>query len=350
MNIVFQLHRLKYGGGERVLIEIMKELSARGHNITCITYAEEVAQSTLPFNIIYYDRNNHSNILIKFVRQFRQLKKVFHEYKIDICILFGPELLVATVCKVLNIPIVLSVRLGLEFFDSFEKKFFLFSALTTSNKVVLQTNKIKKQLPTVIQKKSVVIYNPILDDLPAIIEKRRKKIVAVGRLTEGKGFSTLLKSIAILKDRKEYNLHIYGDGELMEELTNLAKQLNIANYVYFEGHKEDIVYHIRDAEIFVLSSTSEGMPNALIEAMSMGLACISTDFPSGASRDLIRNYENGIIVPVNNPEETSLEIQKLINNEELRNKLKIKAPLIRELLSKDRIVSQWDVLLKNEKR
>ena len=112
---------------------------------------------------------------------------------------------------------------------------------------------VKQYFSKSIQKKSIVIQNPIMDDnLPVANDNSaEKEIVAVGRLSIEKNYKLLIRAFA---------------------------ELNIPEYR--------------------LSSNHEGMPNALIEAMAMGLACISTDFSSGVARALITNNENGIIVPV----------------------------------------------------
>jgi len=128
----------------------------------------------------------------------------------------------------------------------------------------------------------------------------------------------------------------------MEELNKLVKKLQLYNEVYFEGQVNLVVNHIANAEIFVLNSNSvEGMPNALIEAMAMGLACISTNFPSGGAEFLIENNVNGIIIPINNKVELKRSLQLLIDNETLRQKLKTNAEKIRQTQAKDVIINQW---------
>ena len=89
----------------------------------------------------------------------------------------------------------------------------------------------------------------------------------------------LIKAFSIFHSlHKNYHLFIYGNEELLNDLKLLAEEKNIQNYVHFEGFCENIHEKIKDAEQFVLSSNYEGMSNALMEAMMMGLPCISTDY------------------------------------------------------------------------
>ena len=117
------------------------------------------------------------------------------------------------------------------------------------------------------------------------------------------------------------------------------------NDVIFEGQVEKVVEKIKNYEILLLTSNSEGMPNALIEGMAMGLACITTNFPSGAAYELINNGENGLIVEMNNVEQLSERLQVLINDLQLRRSIQINSAKIREKLEKESIISQWVELI-----
>ena len=83
------------------------------------------------------------------------------------------------------------------------------------------------------------------------------------------------------------------------------------------------------------------MPNALIEAMAMGLACISTVFPSGAAEFLIKNKKNGLLIPIGGQKELEESLELLINDKVLRTKIGNKASEIRGLLQKEKIINQW---------
>ena len=111
--------------------------------------------------------------------------------------------------------------------------------------------------------------------------------------------------------------------------------------VFLEGQVNRVVDEIADAEIFVLCSDSEGMPNALIEAMAMGLACISTNFPSGAAEYLINDKINGLLVPVGGQKELEESLELLIKDKVLRNNMGENAIKVRDLLKKEVIIDEW---------
>ena len=116
--------------------------------------------------------------------------------------------------------------------------------------------------------------------------------------------------------------------------------------------KSDVHDYIKDYAMFVSSSDYEGMSNALIEAMAMGVPVISTDHPIGGARMLIQNNVNGVLVPVNDTEEMISKIEMLISNEDYLEKISNEALKIKEELEIGKITNDWlnfiDECLKNE--
>ena len=115
------------------------------------------------------------------------------------------------------------------------------------------------------------------------------KIVSVGRLIPRKGYEYLIKA---LKGKENFELTLIGDGDLLTELKNLAKKMNVK--VYFSGRvkHEDIADVLQEKDIFVLPSLNEGMSNAILEAMACGLPIVATD--TGGSKELVK--KNGFLV------------------------------------------------------
>ncbi|MEE3461724.1 MAG: glycosyltransferase [Lachnospiraceae bacterium] len=106
-------------------------------------------------------------------------------------------------------------------------------------------------------------------------------------------------------------------------------------------HGNTVMAHIRNAGIFVLPSKSNGMPNALMEAMALGLLCVVTDCPSGGPAKLIRDHENGLLVQNDNPEELADAIIKLLENPGLADSLGENARKITEKYSVEEICTEW---------
>lgn len=183
-----------------------------------------------------------------------------------------------------------------------------------------------------------VIHNPV-----NIINKvdctPQKRIVTVGRLSPEKGHRFLIEAFADLKTN-EFELSIVGDGKEMENLKKLAAELNVEKRVIFHGHLKGFAFQLSEAQIFILPSLKEGFPNALLEAMSVPMACITTDFFQG-NNEIIENGVNGLIVQPQDAKEMTHAMELLINDESLRNKLAQNALKVREEYSFDKIAKQY---------
>lgn len=209
--------------------------------------------------------------------------------------------------------------------------------------VVLQTQNNKKYFSDAVQKKSSVIANPV--DLGekngmALTTVKEKEIVTAGRLIKAKNQELLIRAFAeIHKEFPEYRLVIYGDGSYKENLENVVDELILRNYVKLPGNQKDIFDKISKAEIFVLSSDCEGMPNALLEAMCLGLPVVSTKV-SGAT-DVIVDGENGLLVDRGNVEQMADAIRHMLTDEQLRESCAKNATQLAEKLTVDKICGQW---------
>ena len=180
--------------------------------------------------------------------------------------------------------------------------------------------------------KVLVIPNSVRDVTMYPEIKRKKVILAVGRLNDHlKGFDLLLDSIALLKNQ-DWELHIAGGDEEGDELKRQAVNLNIRHRVKFLGKIKDIDRCYAYAGIFVIPSRSEGFPNVLAEAMAAGCCCLAFDFVAGP-QDMIDNNENGFIVPQNDIKKMAQKIDYLILNRDKRIKVGEKATLIRNSLN-----------------
>ena len=158
-----------------------------------------------------------------------------------------------------------------------------------------------------------VLYNPVVSS--EMIERAaepvshpwftggaHKVIVAAGRLVRQKDFPTLLKAFQLVRQQQECKLVIFGDGDprqpdVKSSLQSLAQSLGIAGHCTFEGFVQNPYAYFRRSDLFVLSSSYEGLPTVLIEALACGLPVVSTDCPSGP-REILCDGEFGTLVPV----------------------------------------------------
>lgn len=115
-----------------------------------------------------------------------------------------------------------------------------------------------------------------------IYKKKLRNLIAIGRLEEQKNYELLIDSFGeIIHMRGDVILHIYGEGSLHEKLDKKIQKLGLKQNVILHGRVSDVLPELQKADVFVMSSDYEGMPNALMEAMASGLPCIATDCPSG---------------------------------------------------------------------
>jgi len=138
----------------------------------------------------------------------------------------------------------------------------------------------------------------------------------------------------------EYKLRIFGEGELREELMELAKSLNIAKHVEMPGRSTVLLEKMNSAAMFVLSSDYEGMPNVLLEAMCMGMPVVSTDCPSGGPKELIDNGVNGLLVPVGDAQALCEAMEKL-TDQQYAQSLADNAWKIRKRLTSQEVFDSW---------
>ena len=209
--------------------------------------------------------------------------------------------------------------------------------------VVVQTQHNKDYFSKRLQKKCRIIYNPVdLQDKKgmALRTEKKRRIVSAARLMKQKNQLMLLESFAqIKKDFPDYTLTVYGEGPFRDTLEARIAQLNLTDSVFLPGKVQNVFDCIADADLFVLSSDFEGMPNALIEAMCLGLPVISTKV-SGAT-DLIEHGHNGMLAEVGDTNQLTECMRQMLADPQLRLRCAVNALEINERLQVDGIIRQW---------
>ncbi len=192
--------------------------------------------------------------------------------------------------------------------------------------------------------KTTVIYNPVL--IPealvgvAVHTPKKPMIVSVARLVKQKQQIDLIRAFARFHQaHPSYHLVFYGDGPELSNLQSCAMELGVAQAVHVQGTVANVWEHMLSADMFVMSSRFEGMSNALIEAMCLGLPSISTKV-SGAI-DLIEHGKNGFLVNVSDVEKISYYMDLLATDSELSKKLGTEASRLYANLKVDIIAQQW---------
>ena len=220
----------------------------------------------------------------------------------------------------LNIPVYVANRASPLTYLRGIKGFITPFAYKLAAGVVLQTQKSKDLLqPRYIMKNTVVIGNPIDLDYP---ENEQKPIVLnVGSIGGDKNQDWLIEYFKDVRPStpEGWQLHFVGDGPNRSNCEQLVKDKGIAESVVFQGIQKDPKPFYSQSAIFAFTSTSEGFPNALAEAMAAGCACIAYDCIAGPS-DIIDNGVNGFLIPEGDEEQYKEKLKLLMNNPELRER------------------------------
>ncbi len=336
---------LEEGGAERVISIITKKLSENPENTVEIliyydsepfypvdervklTRVEKQTGSKNIFKNLLYMRKffkNFDGVVISFLAPFNILALVAH---------FGlnGKIIVADRNDPRKVPTNRFVRFLRDFLYRF------------ADGIVLQTIRNQKYFSKKIQEKSTVIYNPVtLGENVAISlnTPRKKHIVTAARLVPQKNQKMLVDAFSdIAEEFPDYIVNFYGDGPLKEELQEYINSKNLADKMFLCGAISNVPETITNAACFVLTSDYEGMPNALIEAMCVGLPVISTKV-SGAT-DLVVDGENGLLVDVGDKDALADALRRVLSNDKFAEKLAQNAAALNDELEVTKIVEQW---------
>ncbi len=219
--------------------------------------------------------------------------------------------------------------------------------------VVFQTNDAKAAYPDNISEKGTVIFNPINDKLPEpYFGEREKYITTFCRISRQKNLSVLVETFAEFhKEFSDYRLKIIGepqnddDRASLAETKSLAEKLGITDYIDFMPFSAQVHDLIICDSMYVNSSDYEGMSNAMLEAMAIGMPVVCTNCPIGGANAVINNNENGILTEVGNAKEICEAMKKIAKNKDFADKLSQNASQIRYDLSLENTAKKWMELL-----
>ena len=323
MKIVFVLPDMPGGGTERVVALLANEYVRRGYQTAILLFAGNQTVYPLDEKIEVHIAGEASggNLAVRLRRLFK-MRQFYKENKE--CHIFAFSVMGAVFSAVATIGLSHKMLVS-ERNDPtrYEHQKIRNLSYAKAEKLVLQTEDMKNCFPERLRRKMVVIPNPVPDDIPEPYEgERKKRVVSVARLQPQKNQKLLLNAFSLfLKSYPEYELHLFGIGELEEELRQQAKQLGIDDKVIFRGFSPKVREVIWDSAMFVLSSDYEGISNSMIEALAIGTPVISTDCPIGGSRMYIQDHVNGLLTPVGEVDPLANAMKEVAGNQELAKRL-----------------------------
>jgi glycosyltransferase involved in cell wall biosynthesis len=169
-------------------------------------------------------------------------------------------------------------------------------------------------------------------------------ILGAGRLAVQKDYPTLLRAFALVRQHHVVRLAILGDGELRDALEQDVHRLGLDRDVAFLGFDPNPYRYLRRAAVFVLTSRYEGLPNVLLEAMTLGIPVISTHYNVPAPHEVIMDGENGLVVPCGDVDRLAAAMTRLLTEPTLRDRLAHTASAQLARFQADRIVRAYEEL------
>lgn len=337
---------LSRGGAERVTVRLSDYIYNSAVDVSIITIAKGNEEYFIPEGVKRYSISD-SEESCSYFSTILKIRKIIRVQAFDTVLVMGVPLLIylLLVINMKNVRVIVSERGNPYQFTG--KKIVQKVALKLmryADGYVFQTEGAKSFFGKHIQKKAVVIPNPLISEsLPEVYRGERERlIVSVGRLMSVKNHNMLITAFSQIADKySDYKLVIYGEGVLREELEEYINDIGLSDRILLPGNKENVLDLIKSASLFVFTSNSEGMPNALIEAMALGLPCVSTDCPCGGPKELITDGENGYLVPVGDVDSLVKQLTFILENRDCAEKIARNAVKIRDRLDIKIIGAQW---------
>ncbi len=370
MNITCVISSLGGGGAERSIVNLATSLQQVGYQVTLLTLYSHVPDAyQIPERIKriratpqpygwqrWYDLQGQIRRVQRRIQGICNLRADLLNTEPDIAIAY------VDVTNILVIQALLGAEISVIATERSDPRFHKIGLVWTilrhlyypfATKVVVQTEELRDW----IQRRrypwrAIAIPNPVLpppDETQAIPThpSKTKHLVAVGRLAPVKQFDQLLIAFSrTVTTCPEWQLTMFGDGDLKDSLRQQVKQLGLQNCVMLPGRVPNPAVYLKTADLFVMTSQYEGFPNALCEAMACGLPAISYDCPSGP-RAIIRHGVDGLLVPANDLDALSQALIVLMQNDEQRRQLAARAPDVLERFSVDRVMKQWVTVIED---
>ena len=360
MKIIFLVSSLGSGGAERVACSLASQWVARGDKVTLIATYSGGLKSFYEFNakvkvMLLNDLLPRKFCIGKrYIDRLFSLRRFIFSQNPDVVISFLPNVNIAAVLatRASHIPCIICERsdpaarpigwvwrLACRFLYRF------------ADVVCVQTEAVAATIHTVYGglKSIAITPNPLpVDLLPWQVKHRvtvRKSLLSLGRLSHEKRVDWIIAAFADLATRHlDWDLHIYGEGPLLEKLKAQIRHLNLQDRVLLMGTTVKPWEVMADSDAFVMASSYEGFPNALLEAMGIGLACVATDCASGPA-EMSRGGTDAVLVAVNDRAGLTSALDHVMSDEVFRINLGLQARVsVRTRYDIDQVMATWDTI------
>ena len=332
-KICFVIPTLQMGGMERVASLLANYSIRNGFHVYIICLIDKNSYYELDERISIFAPNfEYEKGVLNKLKVLYYLASCLKEIKPNAVLsfseVFNPLSIISA--KLANVPIYISDRSSpdkkLGFFTQSVRKL----TYPCAKGMISQTELAKTiSLNKGYNNNITVIPNPLREINDTIERIKEPIIISVGRLVSTKNYKELIDIFFEIEDEKKWQLWILGDGPDRSDLQEYINELKLNDRVTLFGAVKDVDSYLSKASIFAFPSISEGFPNALSEAIAYPLPCIAYDCPAGPA-DLIKNEENGFLIPINDRDSFKLHLNKLMKDDILRNRFTNNYKLHRE--------------------
>ena len=316
------------GGTERVLTNLASQFSNNGHQCIFVTYRKSETEYPLDSKVQRVVITNNVKRSLSFVQKLEVMQGIRHIVKAEkpeVLVTFGVGMISRSLFATIGLPVKNIISYQCSPFWEFrlvKDRWLMRTLHQRTDGIVFQTEEAKDYLPKRMQAKGKILYNQVDERFyDTTYNGERRDIVSVGRLKGMKNYKMLINAFARISDEISDNLLIYGTGALYDELQSQIKELHLENRVFLKGLCNDVPNAIKSAKLFVLSSDHEGCPNVLMEAMALGIPCVSTACLGGGPQMLFGAELKDCLVPANNPQAMADKILELLRDDEKRNRV-----------------------------
>ncbi len=356
MHILLLVSSMSSGGAERVASTLSNAWVTRGDQVTLMpTFSGRgdcFYELSPEVRLIYLADlvSSRDKTLVNQIARLLALRRCMTNERPDVIVSFLPNVNVAAIIASigLGIPVIICERN-----DPFVGPITWACRFTypLANVLMVQTQAVATKYVASgwSLKRLWVIPNPIPEQIQntqhCSIVTTTKWLLSIGRLEGQKQFDVLIKVFANLAQRHvDWSLRIVGEGTLRTALQQQITDLGLDARVELAGRSTAIGEELAKADIFALTSKYEGFPNALLEAMTVGLPCVSFDCPSGP-REISLDGQVALLVPMNDEQALEHALERLMLDADLRQALgsHARASVI-ERYSLGKILRQWDLL------
>lgn len=368
---VMHIIRRAEGGMKKHLLSILNNLDknkyevAVGCNFDVNTVNNLKENGIKVFDIDICDGLNPSKDLKSIIK----LREIIKEFKPEIIHFHGSKasLVGRIACIGLNLKIVITIHNFPDYYNMnlLKKNIYLFLNRylnKRTSKIITVSNALKNEIEggeAVNPNKIKTIYNcvdissykgnPSLDLRKEYnIDSNTLIIGCISRLIPSKGVQDLINALALIKNEINLFVFIAGDGPYLEYLKSMIKDMKLDN-IEFLGYRDDIPDFLRNIDIFVLPSYSEGFGLSVAEAMFLEKPVIATDV--GGIPEIIKNNVNGLIVKPGKPQELAVAIKKLASDERMRKEFSLKGKeYVINNFSREKMLNEIDFIYDSLRR